>query len=162
MEAYKGDIHVTDDSEVLEAWTVSLGNEDENVGEYTLRYRLPENKFDNCRIELYRLEDNGNWEKIDAEDFGNYAGFNVETKTVTFCAVQVIDQNLTFVYLSIPVVVLLIIVLLIIRAVKKKKKKAELSNEEAADSNKNENNAEENGENNGDSTAQLEKQDDTW
>ena len=163
VEPYTGVTPVIEDGEVLEAWTVSLDNEDENVGEYTLRYRLPVSEFENCIIELYRLEEDGSWTKIDAEDFGNYAGFKNDAKKVTFCAVEVISKQITAVIVIIPVVILLIVIVIAIKLVKRKKKKADSSEKKTQSAETSENkSADKDGAKSEDVSEKLEKTDDSW
>ncbi len=120
VEAEENTDNVPTKGLVLEQWTSTLRDPSltDSVS-YKLRFIAPEMVG---KPGLYRLTEDGSWEKISYQKDGSYLVFEADTTELTFCVTEEPGGILLYILLGI-LAVLLLIAILVIRIVKKKRKK---------------------------------------
>lgn len=86
LNAYAGDGPLLEQGGILEKWVLNLEDGDYTGGNYTVRYLPPETERSSA-VELYVRRD-GAWSKVPTGRSGSYLTFEVQGKTVVFCAVE--------------------------------------------------------------------------
>ena len=124
---------------VLEQWTSTLRDPSltDSVS-YKLRFIAPEMVG---KAGLYRLAEDGSWEKISYQKDGSYLVFEADTTELTFCVTEEPGGILLYILLGV-LAVLLLITILVIRILKKKRKKHKNAKKEELEKNSEENSEE--------------------
>ena len=124
---------------VLEQWTSTLRDPSltDSVS-YKLRFIAPEMVG---KPGLYRLAEDGSWEKISYQKDGSYLVFEADTTELTFCVTEEPGGILLYILLGV-LAVLLLITVLVIRILKKKRKKHKNAKKEELEKNSEENSEE--------------------
>ena len=124
---------------VLEQWTSTLRDPSltDSVS-YKLRFIAPEMVG---KPGLYRLAEDGSWEKISYQKDGSYLVFEADTTELTFCVTEEPGGILLYILLGV-LAVLLLITILVIRILKKKRKKHKNAKKEELEKNSEENSEE--------------------
>ena len=128
-----------EDGTVLETWTVSVDSGyEEAPDEFTIRYQTPEVSGVGHSLELYELQEDGTWQRLETETLGSYEAFPVQDGEATIAAVDVHREPITrqqlWILLAAAAILILLIVFLIVRKKKKQKKAKHVQQTEASES----------------------------
>lgn len=128
-EPFRGQLPETENGTVLEAWTLKLDSgREKQPEEYTVRYYAPSVTGLGHELEIWRLREDGTWEKAETNRTGSYQVFDGIKETGTFAAVDVQhkenESRMKIIAAAAAGLLVLLVVVLLIRRSRKKTRNA--------------------------------------